>query len=343
MDMPLLSVLDQSPVRSGGTPADAIHETLDLARAADRLGYHRYWLAEHHSTAGLAGSSPEVLIGRVAALTSRIRVGSGGVMLTHYSPLKVAESFRVLETLFPGRIDLGIGRAPGSDPLTARALSHGPGALGLEHFPNQIADLIAFIGDGLPAGHPFAGVRAMPTGPTAPDVWLLGSSGDSAAYAAHFGTAFSFAHFINDEGGAEVVRAYREHFRPSPRLDAPRASVAAFAVCADTEAEAERLARSRDLFLVRLRTGRPGPYPSVEEALAYPYAPHELAIVRHTRRRTITGAPERARERLLALADEYGVDELVVVTITHSPKARLRSYELLAEAFGLERGGGEQS
>ena len=343
MDMPLLSVLDQSPVRSGGTPADAIHETLDLARAVDRLGYHRYWLAEHHSTAGLAGSSPEIMIGRVATLTSRIRVGSGGVMLTHYSPLKVAESFRVLETLFPGRIDLGIGRAPGSDPLTTRALSRGSGALGLEHFPNQIADLIAFLGDGLPAGHPFAGVRAMPTGPTAPDVWLLGSSGDSAAYAAHFGTAFSFAHFINDEGGAEVVRAYREHFRPSPRLDAPRASVAAFAVCADTEAEAERLARSRDLFLVRLRTGRPGPYPSVEEALAYPYAPHELAIVRHTRRRTITGAPEQARERLLALADEYGVDELVVVTITHSAKARLRSYELLAEAFGLERGGGEQS
>ncbi len=339
----LLSVLDQSPVRSGGTPADAIHETLDLARAADRLGYHRYWLAEHHSTAGLAGSSPEVLIGRVAAVTSRIRVGSGGVMLTHYSPLKVAESFRVLETLFPGRIDLGIGRAPGSDPLTARALSHGPGALGLEHFPNQIADLIAFLRDGLPAGHPFAGVRAMPTGPTAPDVWLLGSSGDSAAYAAHFGTAFSFAHFINDEGGPEVVRAYRKHFRPSPCLEAPRASVAAFAVCADTEAEAERLARSRDLFLVRLRTGRPGPYPSVEEAMAYPYTPHELAIVRHTRRRTITGAPEQARERLLALADEYGVDELVVVTITHSAKARLRSYEFLAEAFGLERRGGEQS
>jgi luciferase family oxidoreductase group 1 len=339
----LLSVLDQSPVRSGSTPADAIHETLDLARAADRLGYHRYWLAEHHSTAGLAGSSPEVLIGRVAAVTSGIRVGSGGVMLTHYSPLKVAENFRVLETLFPGRIDLGIGRAPGSDPLTARALSHGPGALGLEHFPNQIADLIAFLGDGLPAGHPFAGVRAMPTGPTAPNVWLLGSSGDSAAYAAHFGTGFSFAHFINDEGGAEVVRAYREHFRPSPWLAAPRASVAAFAVCADTEAEAERLARSRDLFLVRLRSGRPGPYPSVEEALAYRYTPNELAIVRHTRRRTITGAPEQAMERLLALAEEYGVDELVVVTITHSPKARLRSYELLAEAFGLERRGGDHT
>ena len=337
----LLSVLDQSPVRSGGTPADSIHETLELARAADRLGYHRYWLAEHHSTTGLAGSSPEVLIARVAALTHDIRVGSGGVMLSHYSPLKVAESFRVLETLFPGRIDLGIGRAPGSDPLTARALRHGPGALGLEQFPNQIADLLALLHDRLPAGHPFAGVRAMPTGPTAPPVWLLGSSGDSAAYAAHFGTAFSFAHFINGDGGAEVTRAYRQHFTPSPFLEAPRASAAVFAVCADTEAEAQRLAQSRDLFLVRLYTGRAAPYPSVEEAEAYPYTSPELAIVRHARRRTIAGAPEQVRARLSALAGEYGVDELVVVTITHDPKARRRSYELLAQAFDLDPRGGD--
>jgi luciferase family oxidoreductase group 1 len=336
-----LGVLDQSPVRSGGTPAESIHETLDLARAAERLGYHRYWLAEHHSTPGLAGSSPEVLIARVAALTSEIRVGSGGVMLTHYSALKVAESFRVLETLFPGRIDVGIGRAPGSDPLTARALRHGPGTLGLEHFPDQIADLLALLHDGLAAGHPFAGVRAMPTGPTTPPVWLLGSSGDSAAYAAHFGTAFSFAHFINADGGAEVTRAYREHFRPSPSFPAPEASVAVFALCADTEAEARRLAQSRDLFIVRLYTGRAGRYPSVEEAEAYPYTPHELAIVQHARRRTIAGAPEQVRERLSALAAEYGVDELVVVTITHDPKARLRSYELLAQVFGLEPRGGD--
>ncbi|HYB42250.1 MAG TPA: LLM class flavin-dependent oxidoreductase [Candidatus Methylomirabilis sp.] len=337
-----LSVLDQSPVRSGSTPADAIHETLDLARAADRLGYLRYWLAEHHSTTGLAGSSPEVLIGQVAAVTSRIRVGSGGVMLSHYSALKVAESFRVLETLYPGRIDLGIGRAPGSDQLTARALAHGPGALGLEHFPGQISDLIGFLHDRLPPGHPFTGVRAMPSGPTAPEVWLLGSSGDSASFAAHFGTAFSFAHFINDEGGAGLVRAYQHHFRASTALAAPRASVAVFTVCADTEAEAQRLARSRDLFVLRLRTGRSGPYPSVEEAEAYPYAPHELAIVNHARRRTVAGAPEQVREGLLALARDYAVDEVVVVTITHSPKARLRSYELLAEVFDLENRGGEQ-
>ena len=335
--MTLLSVLDQSPIRSGATPVDAIHETLELAQAADRLGYHRYWLAEHHSTLGLADPCPEILIGQVAARTARIRVGAGGVMLTHYSALKVAEQFRMLETLFPGRIDLGIGRAPGSDARTAQALRHGPGALGLEHYPRQIADLIGFLRDSLEPGHAFAGVRAMPIGPTAPEVWLLGSSDESAACAAHFGVAFSFAHFINDEGGAGITRAYAREFRPSPSLAAPQASVAAFVICADTEAEAWRLAQSRDLFLLRLYTGRPGPYPSVEEAEAYPYTEREREIIRHTRRRTIAGAPEQVRERLLALGGAYGVDELVIVTITEDVKSRLRSYELLADVFGLER------
>lgn len=332
-----LGILDQSPVRSGGTPVDAIHETLELARAADRWGYHRYWLAEHHSTPGLAGASPEVLIAQVAAQTTGIRVGSGGVMLTHYSALKVAEQFRMLETLFPGRIDLGIGRAPGSDERTARALRQGPGALGLEHFPRQIADLIAFLHDDIPAGHPWRGIRAMPTGPTAPELWLLGSSDDSALYAAQLGTAFSFAHFINDEGGAEVTRAYRERFRSSAHLAAPLAGVAAFVVCAESEGEARRLARSRDLFIVRLYTGRPGPYPSVEEAEAYPYTPPELAIAQQAGRRSIVGTPEQVKERLLGLAAEYAADELMIVTITHDVKARLRSYELLAEAFALAR------
>jgi luciferase family oxidoreductase group 1 len=334
--MPLLSVLDQSPVRSGGTPADAIRETLELAEHADRLGYHRYWLAEHHSTPGLAGSTPEVLIGQVAARTAGIRVGAGGVMLTHYSPLKVAENFRTLETLFPGRIDLGIGRAPGSDPLTAQALRHGPGALGLEHFPAQIADLIGFLHDGLPPDHPFSGVHAMPAGPGAPELWLLGSSGESAACAAQLGLAFSFAHFINSEGGAAVTRAYRESFRPSRAFPAARGSVAVFAVCAETEAEAWRLAQSRDLFLVRLYTGRPGLYPSVEEAEAYPYTFRDRLIAEQTRKRCVAGEPAQVRDRLLELAAEYGVEELVIVTITHDVKARLRSYELLARAFGLE-------
>ncbi len=192
--MTRLSVLDQSPVARGRSPADAVRETIELAQAADRLGFHRYWLAEHHSTPGLAGASPEILIGQVAARTSRIRVGAGGVMLTHYSALKVAEQFRMLETLFPGSIDLGVGRAPGSDQRAPAALRHGPDAPGLEHFDRQIADLIGFIHGRFEPDHPFADVTAMPAGPTAPELWLLGSSGASAAYAAHFGTAFSFAH-----------------------------------------------------------------------------------------------------------------------------------------------------
>lgn len=342
-----LSVLDQSPVREGRTPAEAIRETLDIAQAADRLGYHRYWLAEHHSTPGLAGTAPEILIAEVANRTRRIRVGSGGVMLTHYSPLKVAEQFRLLETLHPGRIDLGLGRAPGGDGRAALALRRGAGPPAgiptpdpwaedeVAGFPDQVRDLIGFLGNDLPPEHRFATVRAMPAGPGVPEIWLLGSTDASAACAAHFGTAFSFAHFINADGGAAVTRAYARAFRPSPRLAAPQASAAVFAVCADTEAEAERLSRSRDLFIVRLYTGRAGPYPSVEEAEHYPYSPREQAIVHHARQRTVAGAPEQVRDRLLDLAAEYGVDELVVVTITHDPKARLRSYELVAEAFGL--------
>jgi luciferase family oxidoreductase group 1 len=330
-----LSVLDQSPIRSGGTAADAIHETLELAQVCERLGYHRYWLAEHHSSRGLAGTSPEVLIGQVAARTSRIRVGSGGVMLSHYSALKVAEQFRVLETLFPGRIDLGIGRAPGSDQRTAWALAGG-GIRDIEHFPQQIADVVAWLHDRLPERHPFAGVRAMPAGSTAPEVWLLGSSDASAIYAAEQGLAFSFAHFINADGGPQVTQVYRDRFRPSPELAAPMASAAIWAVCADSEEEARRLERCRELALVRLYTGRYGPFPSVEEAESFPYTARDLAIIEHARGRTVAGTPDVVRARVEAMAQAYGVDELVIVTITHDFKARVRSYELLADTFALK-------
>jgi luciferase family oxidoreductase group 1 len=338
MPTPLrLSVLDQSPIRSGGSATDAVVETLELAQAAERLGYHRYWLAEHHATPGLAGSCPEILVGAVAARTSRIRVGSGGVMLSHYPALKVAEQFRMLALLHPGRVDLGIGRAPGADQRTSWALRQRPEALPPEPFPEQVADLIGYLHDALPPTHPLAGVRAMPVIPEAPELWLLGSTDGSAACAAHFGTAFSFAHFINADGGPAVTRAYARQFRPSASLAAPRASVAVFVLCAEGEAEVRRLARCRDLALVRLYTGRAAPFPSIEEAEAYPFTDDELAIARDAGRRTIAGTPDQVRDRLRGLAAEYGVDEVVVVTITHEFKARLRSYELLAEAFALGR------
>jgi luciferase family oxidoreductase group 1 len=331
----ILSVLDQSPIRDGGSPAQAINETVALAQAVERLGYHRYWVAEHHASAGLAGTAPEILVARLAACTTALRVGSGGVMLSHYSPLKVAETFRVLEALYPGRIDLGIGRAPGSDYLTARALEHGPGALGIEHFPSQIADLLGFLHDALPRGHPFAAVKAQPASAGAPPLWLLGSSDQSAAYAAHFGCAFSFAHFITNLGGPQVMDGYRRLFRASPWLAAPEGSIGVFVLCADTEDEAQRLATSRDLWRLRFDQGALGPIPSIEEAEAYPYTREDRLRIAHHRRRQVIGAPEQVKAKLLALGETYGVGELVIVSICYDFAARLRSYALLAEVFGV--------
>jgi len=211
-----LSILDQSPIRDGGTAADAIHETIELARLADELGYERYWLSEHHNSGGLASATPEILIAEIASRTDRIRVGSGGVMLSHYSPLKVAESFRMLETLHPGRIDLGVGRAPGSDTRTASALAHGPGRLGIEHYPDQLLDLYGYLSDTLPADHPFSGIHAMPAGPGLPDLWLLGSSAASAEYAAELGWSFCYAHFINQHGGVTTRRPTATSSSPHP-------------------------------------------------------------------------------------------------------------------------------
>ena len=330
-----LGVLDQSPVRSGSTPAAAVAETIRLAQATERLGYSRYWLAEHHGTDGLAGSAPEILVTRVAAATSHIRVGSGGVMLSHYSPLKVAETFRLLETMYPGRIDLGIGRAPGSDQLTAGALAYGS-PIGPEYFPNKVADLSAFLTGADAATQAFAKVRATPAVSSVPEVWLLGSSGESATLAAHFGLAYSFAHFIVPAGGAPVIADYREHFKPSALYAEPRASLCVFVICAETEDEAERQIQSRDLWRLRLDVGRLDPYPSVAEAEAHDYTDAERGRVEGNRARSIFGAPAQVKARLEAIAQEYAVDELVILTITHDPAVRLRSYELLAEAFGLE-------
>jgi len=333
------SVLDQSPVRQGATPRDALLETIELARHVEALGYHRYWLAEHHGTPGLAGSAPEIMIARVAAETKHIRVGSGGVMLSHYSSLKVAEQFRLLETLHPGRIDLGIGRAPGSDQLTAVALQHGPGALGIEHFPNQIADLLGFLERTIPADHPFSRIQVTPAGDTQPEIWILGSSDQSPIFAAYFGCAFSFAHFITDEGGPEIMESYRRQFRPSQRLAAPLGSIGVFVICAASEERAAYLAASRDLSRLRQRQGILAPFPPPEDALAYPYTEAERRVVDYHRRRQVVGTPETVKPRLEAMAASYGVEELVILTITHDFAARKQSYTLLAEAFGLTSSG----
>lgn len=332
----LLSVLDQSPIRTGGTPADAVHETLALAEAAEHLGYHRYWIAEHHNTAGFAGSTPEVLLGQIAGRTKKMRVGAGGVMLNHYSSFKVAENFRMLEILYPGRIDLGVGRAPGSDRRTAAALAHGPGALGIEHFPDQIEDLLGFLRGELKEDHPLRGVRAMPEGPTCPEPWLLGSSDQSATYAAHFGLPFSFAHFINQYGGPQIMAAYREHFRPSAWLDAPLGSVGLSVMCAGTEEEARRHAACRVFWFVRIRTGQMTAIPSADEAEQHIYTEMERQLADDIWSRTIWGTPDQVKEKIEAQTAAYGVEEAVIVTVCHSFEARMRSYELIAEAFGLE-------
>jgi luciferase family oxidoreductase group 1 len=336
-----LSVLDQSPIRKDGNAADAVAETIALARACDRLGYHRYWLAEHHNSNSFAGSCPEILIGRVASETRDIRVGSGGVMLTHYSPLKVAEQFRMLEVLNPGRIDLGLGRAPGSDQMTARALQAGPQGWDIDAFPSQVHLLHQFLDDAagrapMPADHPYRHIHAMPRAPSSgPELWMLGSGIHSAVYAGEFGLPFSHAYFISPEGSLEAVAAYRERFKPSAACPRPLVSLGVAALAAESDEDAERLSWSRNLWVVRLLTGRPIPFPAPDEARDYPYTDQELALLRSVQRRSIVGTAEQVRAGLLALADAHGAEELVVVTITYDYASRLRSYELLAEAFAL--------
>jgi luciferase family oxidoreductase group 1 len=332
-----LSVLDQSPIRKGGTAADAVRETLELAQLCDRLGYHRYWLAEHHSSEALAGSTPEVLITRVAGLTERMKIGSGGVMLPHYSALKVAENFRMLETLFPGRIDLGIGRAPGSDQRTMRVLAAGkPNWSDPADYPVQVRDLLAWLHDALPDKHAASGVTAQPIGSSAPDVWLLGSSDDSAALAAHYGLPFCFAHFINPDGGDGVTRAYRQHFRPSTLHPEPKAMMAMGVMCADTDEEADLLAKSRDLWATRLRTqNEPGPFPPVEEALEAEKDVRIRTFMAAMRRRGVTGSPKTVRAGIEEHAKRYQVDEIMLVTIAFDFAKRKRSYELIAQEFSL--------
>ena len=327
-----LSILDQSPVISGHTPAQAIAATLELARQAERLGYHRYWLAEHHAIAALADPCPEVLLARLGAETRRMRIGTGGVLLPYYSAFKVAEVFRMLESLYPGRVDLGIGRAPGGDARTAHAVGGGqlPTA---EDFPQRVWELVAHLDNALPDDHPHKRVRLQPGGDSAPEVWLLGSSDFSGALAAQLGLRFAFAHFINPRGGDVVTRAYRERFQPSAREASPAAIVCVFVICGADDAEAGRLAASIDLRRLHMALGRDTPVPTLAEAERHAYTDEERRYVLAQRERAVIGGPEACRRELTALAERYAADEVMALTITGDYASRLRSYELLARAF----------
>jgi luciferase family oxidoreductase group 1 len=331
-----VSVLDQSPISEGSTGGDALRNSIDLAQLAESLGYHRYWIAEHHATPLLASPSPEALIGPIAALTSTIRVGSGGVMLPHYSPLKVAETFSMLAGLFPGRIDVGIGRAPGTDPLGTFALQRDRRQAAPDDFPEQLAELRGYLDNTLSSEHPFARVAKLPGTPESPRLWLLGSSPQSAIWAGELGLPYVFADFINSEGAA-IADLYRERFIPSAQLNKPKVIVATWALAAETVEEAERLSSSSRMAFTLLRTtGRTIPVPTVETALRFLEQPTG-ALPMARRRRVTLGARDVVRDGLESIAEEYGADEVMIVTITYSHEARRKSYELIAEAFDLRR------
>lgn len=329
--MPLpLSVLDLAPVPSGTTASQALRRTVDLARLADRLGYRRYWFAEHHGMSSVASSAPEILIGHIAAATQRLRVGSGGIMLPNHAPLKVAETFRTLAALFPERIDLGLGRAPGSDQQASRALR----AIDGHRFPALLSELLAFCGRAeFGQGHPFRTVRAVPDDVPLPPVWILGSSGASAQLAGSAGMGYSFASHFSPAPASPAFNAYRDSFAPSPQFPRPHAILGVAAVCAETDEQADTLATTMDLAWLRIGRGEFLPLPSPEEAQAYPYSEGERAAIREYRERTVIGRPEVVRARIETMVRDSGADEVMVVTNLYDHAARLRSYELLAAVF----------
>jgi len=331
-----LSVLDQSPVSEGSSGAQALANTLDLARLADQLGYHRYWVAEHHGGPMLAGPSPEALIGPIAAATTRIRVGSGGVMLPHYSPFKVAETFSLLAGLFPGRIDLALGRAAGTDPLTSFALQRDRRTPAPDDFPQQLVELLGYLDDRLPPDHPFARLaKTLPGRPERPEPWLLGSSPQSALWAAELGLPYAFADFIN-AGGAEITALYRERFAEHEHADAkPRTAVAVWVICADTDEEARRLAASARMTFTLLRRGELIAVPPPERALEFLETDEPTPGQAGSERRAVLGTPEAVRAELEDVAGKYRAQEVIAVSITYDHQARRHSYELLADIFAL--------
>ena len=332
----ILSVLDQSPISERSSGAQAIRNSIDLARFTESLGYARYWVAEHHGTPALACASPEALIGPIAMATSRIRVGSGGVMLPHYSPLKVAETFTMLAAVAPGRIDLGLGRAAGTDPVTTFALQRDRRQASPDDFPAQLYELLAYLDNDLPADHPFARLAMLPGLPERPAPWLLGSSPQSAIWAAELGLPYAFADFINPLG-AEIVADYRKRFEPSRHAEKPYVVAAVWAICADTDDEARRIAASAKMMFTLFFRGQLIPIPPIEKALAFLEEQPKDDDPFRTRRRAIVGSPATVRKGIEDAAAEYGADEMMLVNITFDHEDRKRSYELIAGEMGLQR------
>lgn len=330
--MPIpLSLLDLAPIGSGSDAVQALRQSTELARLVDRLGYTRVWFAEHHGMPSIASSAPEILIAHVAAATERIRVGSGGIMMQNHVPLKLAESFHTLAALHPGRIDLGIGRAPGTDPSTSRALR----PFGPNEFAGQLQELIGLSTGTLPDDHAFRRVRVVPEGVPLPPIYLLGSSGAGARFAGSMGLGYSFASHFSPAPAAPPMAEYRDAFQPSAGFPRPHAILAVSAICAPTDEEADRLASTGDLVWVRIRRGEFAPLPSPEEARAYPFTPEERAVADGYRALQYLGTPDDVAQRIQAAARDAGADEVMVVTTVHDPAARRRSYELLAGAWGL--------
>lgn len=331
-----LSVLDQSPISRGSSPEEALKNTVNLAQITEKLGYKRFWVAEHHNTNGLASTSPEILITHLASQTNTIRVGSGGVLLPQYSPFKVAENFKLLEALFPGRIDLGVGRSPGGSEDTRMALTDNI-QKSMSAFPRQLKDLQGFLHNSLPRDHAFRMVKAAPRTKMAPPMWVLGLSERGARNAAKTGTGFTFGHFINPEHGQTTMKTYRENFQASPDWKQAQTNVCIFVICADTEEEAEELALSQDKWLLQVEKGADTKVPSIEEVKKKTFRPDELEIMRKNRNRCIIGTPEKVKAELERLSESYQTDEFMIITNIFDFDAKVHSYRLLAEAFELEK------
>lgn len=328
-----ISVLDQAPVSMGDRPEETLKQTLELAKWTEQLGYHRYWVAEHHNTNGLVSSSPEILMGRIASVTERIRVGSGGILLPQYSPYKVAENAKTLEAFFPNRMDIGVGRSPGGSDITRQALTdHHPTSL--SEFPRQLADLQGFMHNSLPREHPFRLVKAGPRIDHVPPLWVLGLSERGAKNAADLGLGFVFGHFINPANGEAAMRTYIDHFTPSVTMSEPETIVCVFVVCAETEEEAEELALSQDHWLLNVGKGLGTNVHSAEHIRQKPLSKEDEAIIQENRKRAVIGTPEKVKQQLTNLQNLYQTNELMIITNIYDFEAKKKSYELLAEVMG---------